>query len=46
MAQTMLAELFRRRVFTPSEDGGRVVPGPLHVLSGADTVCGEASLAL
>lgn len=46
MAQTMLAELFRRRVFTSSDDVGRVVPGALQVLSGTDTVCGEASLAL
>jgi DNA-binding GntR family transcriptional regulator len=43
MAQTMLAELFRRRVFTPAET---VVPGPLRVLAGADTVCDEPSIAL
>lgn len=28
MAQTMLAELVRRRVFTPSDDIGRVAAGP------------------
>jgi DNA-binding GntR family transcriptional regulator len=43
MAQTMLAELFRRRVFTPSET---VVPGPLRVLPGADPACTEPSIAL
>jgi DNA-binding GntR family transcriptional regulator len=43
MAQTMLSELFRRRVFIPAET---VVPGPLRVLAGADTVCDEPSIAL
>jgi DNA-binding GntR family transcriptional regulator len=42
MAQTMLAELFRRRVFTPSET---VVPGPLRVLAGADPASTEPSIA-
>ncbi|OBE93923.1 GntR family transcriptional regulator [Mycobacterium sp. 852002-10029_SCH5224772] len=46
MAQTMLAELFRRRVFTASDDGGRVVPGPLQVVTGGDALHSEASLAL
>ncbi|HEX5256383.1 MAG TPA: GntR family transcriptional regulator [Mycobacterium sp.] len=46
MAQTMLAELFRRRVFIPTDDFSRVVPGPLQVISNADTVRGEASLSL
>ncbi len=46
MAQTMLAELFRRRVFTAPDDVSRVVPGPLGVLDGADAVRGEPSLAL
>lgn len=46
MAQTMLGELFRRRVFTPPDDAGRVVAGPLPVLADADTICGGASLAL
>jgi hypothetical protein len=43
MAQTMLSELFRRRVFAPAET---VVPGPVRVLAGADTVCDEPSIAL
>ena len=43
MAQTMLAELFRRRVFTPAET---VVPGPLSVLAAADTARGEPSIVL
>ena len=43
MAQTMLAELFRRRVFTPAET---VVPGPLRVLAGAETAWGEPSIVL
>mgnify|MGYP001554548396 CR=1 FL=1 len=42
MAQTMLAELFRRRVFTPTDDASRVVAGPLQVISDADTIRGEA----
>jgi DNA-binding FadR family transcriptional regulator len=46
MAQTMLAELFRRRVFSPPDDIGQVVPGPLPVLAGADVACGEPSIAL
>jgi hypothetical protein len=46
MARTMLAELFRRRVFTPSDDVGHVAAAPLQVLTGADTICGDASLAL
>jgi DNA-binding GntR family transcriptional regulator len=41
MAQTMLSELFRRRVFTPAET---VVPGPLPVLAGAEPVCTEPSI--
>lgn len=43
MAQTMLAELFRRRVFIPAET---VVPGPLRVLASADPACTEPSIAL
>jgi DNA-binding GntR family transcriptional regulator len=43
MAQTMLSELFRRRVFTPAET---VVPGPLRVLAGAEPVCTEPSIVL
>ncbi|MEB4209280.1 GntR family transcriptional regulator [Mycobacterium sp. 94-17] len=45
MAQTMLAELYRRRVFTPPDDG-RLVPGPPQVRANGTTVRGEASLAL
>lgn len=44
MAQTMLAELFRRRVFTPPDDASRVVPGPLRAVAGADPVRDDASL--
>ena len=46
MAQTMLAELFRRRVFTAPNDIGQVASGPVALLAGADTVRPEASLAL
>jgi hypothetical protein len=46
MAQTMLAELFRRRVFTPADDFSRVVPDPLQGISDADTIRGEASLSV
>jgi hypothetical protein len=45
MAKTMLSELFRRRVFSPSDDVNRVVPAPLQVVADADSICGEASLA-
>jgi DNA-binding GntR family transcriptional regulator len=43
LAQTMLSELFRRRVFTPAET---VVPGPLRVLAGAEPARTEPSIAL
>jgi DNA-binding GntR family transcriptional regulator len=46
MAQTMLAELFRRRVFAAPEDIGQAVPGPLRVLAGAEEAEGEPSIAL
>jgi DNA-binding GntR family transcriptional regulator len=46
MAQTMLAELFRRRVFTPPDDVSRVVASPLQALADPDSIRGEASLAL
>jgi hypothetical protein len=46
MAQTMLAELFRRRVFSAPDDIGQVVPGTLRVLAGADAAEGEPSIAL
>jgi DNA-binding GntR family transcriptional regulator len=43
MAQTMLAELFRRRVFSAPDDIGQVVP---QVFTGADAPHGEPSIAL
>src|SRR6201993_3028766 len=43
MAQTMLGELFRRRVFPPPET---VMPGSLRVLAGAEPNCTEPSIAL
>jgi DNA-binding GntR family transcriptional regulator len=46
MAQTMLTELFRRRVFSAPDDIVQVVPGPLRVLAGADAAEGEPSIAL
>ncbi|HEY3996574.1 MAG TPA: GntR family transcriptional regulator [Mycobacterium sp.] len=45
MAQTMLAELSRRRVFTAADDVSPVVPAPLGVIADAEAVC-EPSLAL
>jgi DNA-binding GntR family transcriptional regulator len=38
MAQTMLAELFRRRVFSAPDDVRQVVSSPLSILAGADAV--------
>jgi len=46
MAQTMLAELFRRRVFSAPDDIGQVVPSRPPVLAGADAAHGEPSIAL
>jgi DNA-binding GntR family transcriptional regulator len=47
MAQTMLAELFRRRVFAPPDDARQVISAPLvGVLAGSDAVRGEPSMAL
>ena len=46
MAQTMLAELFRRRVFSPPDDVRRVVEAPLHALAGADAARAEPAIAL
>jgi DNA-binding GntR family transcriptional regulator len=46
MAQTMLAELFRRRVFSAPDDIGQVAPGALPVLADADVPRGEPSVAL
>jgi DNA-binding GntR family transcriptional regulator len=43
MAQTMLAELYRRRVFTPAETVGAA---PLRILAGVDVACAEPSIAL
>lgn len=45
-AQTMLAELHRRRVFTAPDDVSRVVPGPIGGLGETDPVLSEPSLAL
>lgn len=46
MAQTMLAELFRRRVFAAPDDVRRVVSAPLSVLPKTEAVCAEPSMAL
>ncbi|BBX64239.1 putative HTH-type transcriptional regulator [Mycobacterium saskatchewanense] len=46
MAQTMLAELFRRRVFTAPDDVSRVAADPLEALTEAEVVRAEPSLAL
>lgn len=46
MAQTMLAELVRRRVFNAPDDPSGVAAGPLPPLADAGAVRGEPSLAL
>ncbi|OBG77937.1 MULTISPECIES: GntR family transcriptional regulator [unclassified Mycobacterium] len=46
MAQTMLAELCRRRVFTAPDDLAPVVAAPVAVPEVTEAVCGEASLLL
>jgi DNA-binding GntR family transcriptional regulator len=46
MAQTMLVELFRRRVFSAPDDIDQVVPGPIQVFTGTDAPRGEPSIAL
>ncbi|MEE6178351.1 GntR family transcriptional regulator [Mycobacterium sp. 050134] len=46
MAQTMLSELFRRRVFTAPDDASRVVSAPLEVRTDTEVVRTEPSLAL
>lgn len=46
MAQTMVAELIRRRVFAPPRQGGRADPGALRVLAGGESAGGEPSIAL
>jgi DNA-binding GntR family transcriptional regulator len=43
LAQTMLSELFRRRVFTRAKT---VVRGPLRVLADAEPACTDPSIAL
>src|SRR5947209_2455631 len=45
MAQTMLIELFRRRVFSAPDDIGQVVASPLRVLAGAETTEDVPSIA-
>jgi hypothetical protein len=42
----MLAELFRRRVFSAPDDIGQVVPGPIQVFAGADAPHAEPSITL
>ena len=46
MAQTMLAELCRRRVFAAPDDARQVASDPLPLLTGSEAVCGEPSMAL
>jgi DNA-binding GntR family transcriptional regulator len=46
MAQTMLTELFRRRVFSAPDDIGQVAASPLRVLAGAEAAENEPSIAL
>lgn len=46
MAEMMLAELFRRRVFTPPESAEIEIPDPLRVPATADAVLAEPSIAL
>jgi len=46
MAQIMLAELFRRRVFSAPNDIGQVVQAPLEVFAAADAAHGEPSILL
>ncbi|BAX90227.1 GntR family transcriptional regulator [Mycobacterium shigaense] len=46
MAQAMLAELVRRRVFSPLDDVPRAVGSPLHALPGIDAPRGEPAIAL
>jgi DNA-binding GntR family transcriptional regulator len=44
MAQTMLAELFRRSVFAAPQAVGHMEPGPLPVRTGAEAARGQPSL--
>jgi DNA-binding GntR family transcriptional regulator len=46
MAEMMLAELFRRRVFTPAETPKIEIPGPLRVPAATDAALPEPSIAL
>jgi DNA-binding GntR family transcriptional regulator len=46
MAQTMLTELIRRRVFSAPDDIGQVVASPLRVLAGAEATEDAPSIAL
>lgn len=46
MAQTMLAELLRRRVFSAPDDVRGVVGAPLHALAAADGTHAEPAIAL
>jgi DNA-binding GntR family transcriptional regulator len=46
MAQTMLAELLRRRVFSPPDNVRRVVDSPVHTLAPADVTRAEPAIAL
>jgi hypothetical protein len=46
MAEMMLAELFRRRVFTPAESAKIEIPDPVPVPAAADAVLAEPSVAL
>jgi DNA-binding GntR family transcriptional regulator len=46
MAEMMLAELFRRRVFTRAEAPQTEIPGPLRVPAAADAPCPQPSIAL
>jgi DNA-binding GntR family transcriptional regulator len=46
MAQTMLAELIRRRVFSAPDASGHVVPSPIEVFTGTEAPLGEPSIAL
>ena len=45
MAQMMLAELIRRRVFTPAETPKIEIPGPIRVPAAPDVACDQPSIA-
>ncbi|MCV7410376.1 GntR family transcriptional regulator [Mycobacterium florentinum] len=46
MAQTMLAELFRRRVFAAPDDARQVDSDPLPILAGSEAICTQTSMAV